>query len=163
MPEIGRIQATNFQELLTRLGITRNNIPFVLRSEVSPVVLVGGEVTFTAALTPGYRVTDIFSTGVFVAPAASTVLGDTGPLPRGDYRVQIIIAAQEGNLFDIEWRNVDNTVTLVGIRVITSNEARTLTWETRLSIANDNERFRVSNVSAGNVGIIYSVDILARL
>ncbi len=77
MPSIGRIQSTNFQALLDTLGITRNNIPFDLRSEVSPVVLVGGTVSFIAPPTPPYGVTDIFTAGELIAPAAATTLADT--------------------------------------------------------------------------------------
>ena len=164
MPEIGRIQSTNFQALLTDLGITRNQIPFGLQSEVMPVVLVGGTVSFLASPTPAYRVVDIFTVGALVAPVAGTVLADTGPLPIGGYSMSFVVAARELNNFDIEWRDSINISTLATISfahdALTSG---TLTWLSRFQIENDNERVRIINVVNGGVGITYQASILARI
>jgi len=163
LPEIGRIQSTNFQSLLTELGITRNNIPFALRSEVTPVVLVGGTVSFVAAPTPAYNVTDIFTLGPTTAPAINTVLADTGPLPIGAYTVQVVVAVEEANTIEFSWRDAPNTADLRQIRLPTATGQFTIVFQTRLNVQNDNERFRVLNLVAGGVGIPYQVTIFAKI
>ncbi len=156
MPEIGRIQSTNFQSLLTELGITRNNIPFALRSEVTPVVLVGGTVSFVAAPTPPYRVTDIFTAGVQTNPAAGFVLADTGPLPIGAYTVQLTMVLQaEVNAMDLQWRDAPNAATLRFIRFDFDPDRQTIQFTSRFNVQNDNERFRVVTTGASGVGIEY--------
>ena len=166
MPEIGRIQSTNFQSLLTELGITRNNIPFGLQSEVLPVVLVGGTVSFLAAPTPPYRVQDIFTAGVQVAPAANFVLADTGPLLVGAYSVDSWVQLGEGNTFVFEWRDAANAANLWTMQFSLAGPAGTYfninSFQRRLEIANDNERFRILNLTAGTAGISYQASILAR-
>ena len=161
MPEIGRIQSTNFQSLLTELGITRNNIPFALRSEVTPVVLVGGTVSFIAAPTPAYRVVDVFSAGLLTAPGAGTVMADTGPLPIGAYSLEIWMQAQTFNTFDLQWRNALNTANLVIHRfpvIASENEFVSI----RFDVQNDNERFRLVLTIAGGVGEDFQGTIAAR-
>ena len=164
MPEIGRIQSTNFQALLQSLGIVRNEVPFALRSEVTPVVLVGGTVSFVAAPTPAYAVTDLFTTGVQVAPAAGTVLADTGPLPAGAYSLVVLISIDELNSVEFEWRDAANAANLFVHRLFMGTPAGiTITTLTaRFSVDNDNERFRVLNVGAGGVGQSYQASIFAR-
>ena len=162
MPEIGKIQSTNFQSLLTELGITRNDIPFALRNEVVPAVLVGGTVSFVAAPTPPYRVPDVFTEGEQVAPAAATVLADTGPLPVGVYSVVMVMSAGESNRFDIQWRNAGNSANLAQIRIRIVTQG-IFTFTSRFNVENDNERFRILNVAAGTVAIDYNATILARI
>ena len=166
MPEIGRIQSTNFQSLLTQLGITRNTIPFALRSEVTPVVLVGGTVSFVAAPTPAYRAAEIFTTGVQTAPAAGTVLADTGPLLIGPYSVLIVFDSEETNNFEFQWRNAANAVNLwtQTFRTPTLGQGQGFAViPIRFQIENDNERFRVLNQLIGGVGLDYQATILAQV
>jgi len=163
LPEIGRIQSTNFQSLLTELGITRNNIPFALRSEVTPVVLVGGTVSFVAAPTPAYAVTDVFTIGPTTAPAINTVLADTGPLPIGAYTVQVVIGIEEAQSVEFQWRDAPNTANLWNVRLPTTAEVAVVVFNTRLNVQNDNERFRVLNLIAGGVGVPYQATILAKI
>jgi hypothetical protein len=164
LPDIGRIQSTTFQALLTDLGITRNNIPFSLRSEVTPVVLVGGTVSFIASPTPAYRVTDIFTAGILVAPVAGTILADTGPLPIGAYSLEMILTTDtDSNSFSLEWRNAGNTANLRSIRLWNSPDGPgTLRLATRFLVENDNERFRLLVSVNANVGIEYQGTIQAR-
>ena len=165
MPEIGQIQSTNFQALLTSLGITRNNIPFALRSEVTPVVLVGGTVSFIAAPTPAYRVQDIFTAGFLVAPAAGTVLADTGPLPAGAYSFTVWYGAGEVNSFDFQWRDAANAASL-WTHIVTNTLVSGQTWGFqlfRLNIQNNDERFRILTVAAAAVGIGYQATILGAI
>jgi len=162
LPEIGRIQSTNFQSLLNELGIPRANIPFALRSEVTPVVLVGGTVSFLASPTPAYQVLDIFTEGPLVNPAAGAVLADTGQLPAGSYSVQVLMQAGANNTYTFEWRNAGNTADLWS-QILRFNPAvgDMLNLSFRLDIANDNERFRI--LITGLVAATYQGTILARI
>jgi hypothetical protein len=163
LPEIGKIQSTNFQSLLTDLGISRNNVPFALRSEVTPVVLVGGTVSFLATPTPAYGVTDIFTGGLLIAPLALTVLADTGQLQAGAYSLNVQMMVREANFFAFQWRDAANTASLWDHRFLTVLETPNLSFGVRLNIENNNERFRVLNINAGAGGIEYQVSLLARI
>ncbi len=162
MPEIGRIQSTNFQALLTRLGITRNNIPFALQSEVVPAVLVGGEVEFVVGPTPAYEVTDVFTASQQTNPGAGFILADTGPLPRGPYNLNVFISCQESNIFTFEYRNATNLADLWTQLVGAVNRQLT-NFQLRIFLANDNERFRIRTFGGTNVGIVYQAMIMARI
>jgi len=165
LPEIGRIQSTNFQSLLTDLGITRNNIPFGLQSEVMPVVLVGGTVSFVAAPTPAYDITDIFTAGPETDPIAAFVFADTGPLPVGAYTVTTWFSATGTIRFAFAWRNAGNSADLWNqtiSSILTSESSQALI--VRLNIMTDNERFRVTAVAAGAPGgSIFQASILAKV
>jgi len=163
LPEIGRIQSTNFQSLLTELGITRNNIPFALRSEVTPVVLVGGTVSFVAAPTPAYAVLDWFTAGLLVAPAINTVMADTGPLPIGAYSVQVILFGSDSAAYDLQWRDAPNAANLRVQRLVTPTDRLSVVVESRFLVENSNERFRVLIAAAGTATLPYQVSILAKL
>ena len=164
MPEIGRIQSTNFQALLTELGIVRSNIPFALRSEVTPVVLVGGTVSFLASPTPAYRVQDVFTAGTQLVPPVDTNLADTGPLPIGAYSVKVFFFANESASLVFQWRDAANAANLYVQEFVTgpAGEPRTLIFDLRFDVANDNERFRMQNRVVGGVGSRYQATILAR-
>jgi len=164
LPSKGLIQATDFQALLQQLGVNPNNIPFDLRSEVTPVVLVGGTVSFLATPTPAYRVPDIFTNGVLVAPVINTILADTGPLLAGEYTMLVEMHVDEQNSLRLEWRNALNTVNLWLQRFTFPAIAngRNYTFTARLSLDNDNERVRVSNVNAGGALVPYQATILMR-
>ena len=166
MPSKGLIQATDFQALLQTLGVNPNNIPFDLRSEVTPVVLVGGTVSFIAAPTPAYRVTEIFTAGITTGPAAGTVLADTGPLPLGPYSVLIIFDSEETNNFEFQWRNAGNTANLVAqtFRTPTLGQGQGFAViPIRLNIENNDERFRVVNLLIGGAGLDYQATIFAQI
>ena len=163
MPNVGVVQSTNFVELLRQLGITRADIPFMLQSEIVPVALVTSGVAFTASPTPPYRVTDISTAGTIVAPAANTNLADTGPLPIGSYSMKFVIFTEEANRFEINWRNAADSAVLQAVQVRVDDSFATIFWESRFQIENAGERFRVTNVTAGGVGIPYRASILARI
>ncbi len=162
MPEIGKIQSTNFQALLTRLGITRNQVPFALQSEVVPAVLVGGEVEFVVVPPPAYEVTDVFTAGQLTNPAGGTILADTGPLPRGPYNLNIFISAAENNVYTFELRNAADAADL-WTQLIGSIERQLTNLQLRIFVANDNERFRIRTFGGSNVGIVYQATIMARI
>ncbi len=162
MPSKGRIQSTGFQELLLELGVNPNGIPFDLRSEVTPVVLVGGTVSFIAAPTPAYRVPDIFTTGLQSNPADGTVLADTGQLPVGAYSVFIIFHAEVNQNFNFEWRDAADAATLYVQRMAVL-DSQFGQFSLRLNIENADERFRVRNSGAPGVGINLQSTIMASI
>jgi len=165
LPSKGRIQAKDFNSLLLELGVNPNGIPFELRSEVTPVVLVGGTVSFVAAPTPAYEVTDIFTAGPLTDPLAAAVFADTGPLPVGAYTVTVWTSATGTIRFAFAWRNAANSADLWNqtiSAILTGNTNDQVT--VRLNIQTDNERFRVTAVAAGAPGgSIFQASILAKV
>ncbi len=161
MPRNGRIQSTNFQKLLIDLGITRNEIPFELRSEVTPVVLVGGTVSFIASPSTAYRVQDIFTAGGVTAPAINSILADTLQLPEGAYTLKIVMVADENHDMAIQWRDAANTVNLWQQRFL-GLALTPIVVDVRFEILNADERVRVSNLTAGAPATTYQASILAR-
>ncbi len=157
----GTVQTTVFADLLSRLGISRQRVPFNLGSEVLPVAVVDSLVDFVAHATAAYRVQDIFTNGVQTAPPVQTVLADTGPLPTGLYNIQVFVAAQEINSYTFEWMDVANAVP-VWDQIIAAPDRETLIYQVRLVIVNADERFRIRNRVAGTVAIDYEATILAR-
>ncbi len=160
MPSKGRIQSTGFQDLLLELGVNPNGVPFDLRSEVTPVVLVGGTVSFVAAPTPAYQITNVFTTGVQIAPAAGFVLADTGPLPPGTYSLQVFMTITESNDLQFQWRDAANGANLFEQEIRLND--RFIEFVIRMEITTADERFRVLNRVAGAVGSRYSATVFAR-
>ena len=130
---------------------------------MTPVVLVGGTVSFVASPTPPYAVVDIFTTGPQSNPADGTVLADTGPLPIGAYAVQIILNTEiDGQQFSLTWRNAANSADLRLIR-LHSDTNKIGELSTRLQVENADERFRVQNIGAPGAGIELQAVLLARI
>jgi len=163
---IGVIQNTGFfTDILQRFGVNRPQAPFLLDGDVVPVVLIDSAISFVAAPSPPYGVTDIFTAGVVVAPAAGTILADTGPLPVGAYTIQVFISAGEGNRWLFQWRNVANAADLwtQNLRNAPAADPRLIEFSTRLNIENANERFRVLNDLVGTAAVEYQATILAKI
>ncbi len=159
---IGVIQIPGkFDSLLRDLGVNRPTQPFVLDGDVVPVILVDSGVAFTAAPTPAYRVQDVFTAGVQVNPAAGAILADTGQLPLGIYSLQVFIDAREQNSYTFEWRDAANAVNL-WVQTLGALDDQGLIFSVRISVDNDNERFRVRTGAASGV-FNYQATILARI
>ncbi len=80
------------------------------------------------------------------APAAGTVLADTGQLPAARTQFQAG-AGQDDNIpeiFELQWRNAANAATLANFRVVANGQSVVLNF--RLSIGT-NERLRWVNTS----------------
>jgi len=149
------------------MGVNRPQQPFTLDGNVVPVVLVDSGVSFVAAPTPPYQVTDIFTAGPLVAPIAGTVLADSGPLPAGPYSVQAFVSMGDSNFIQFQWRDVANAASLWTqdmFNIITNvGGPATVQFSARFQVANANERFRVVIPGAGGVGVTYQASILARI
>ena len=150
-------------DILQRFGVNRPTQSFILDGDVVPVVLVDSAISFVAAPTPPYKITDWFTAGVLVAPVANTVLADTGPLPVGQYSVQVFIWALEANRHEFQWRDAPNTATLRSQRLQSLVGGEIIQLSTRLNIQNANERFRILNIGNAGVGIEYQSSILAEI
>jgi len=162
---IGVIQKPGFfEDILTRFGINRPLAAFQLDGDVVPVILVDSAISFTAAPSPAYGVTDVFTAGIQVAPAINTILADTGPLPVGPYTLQWILVVREQNILAFEWRDAANAVNLWTQRLETPPAGEDMPqFSTRLNVVNVNERFRIRVASAGTAGIEYQASILAKI
>lgn len=80
--------------LLSFFGLTadgREDLSVNVVGEVLPTVLVGSLVTLSANSTPMVHGVP-YTIGESVAPAANTVLADTGPLAAGTYNVRLIVS-----------------------------------------------------------------------
>ena len=131
---------------------------------MSPVVLVGGTVSFIAAPTPAYGVTDIFTNGVVVDPNIGDLLADTGPLPAGAYSIQIFVSTTETNAIDFQWRNAGNSANLFSQRIqIEPTQGENVQLLVRILTANDDERFRLVTVRAAAVAEEYQGTIFAKI
>jgi len=161
---VGVIQNTGFfTEILQRFGVNRPVAPFVLDGDVVPVVLIDSAISFVAAPTPPYGVTDIFTTGPQTAPAAGTVLADTGPLPVGAYTVQFLTTAGEAQVMQMQWRNAANAANLWIMNYNVTVNLDMVVFSTRLNVENANERFRLVNRDVATAAIVYQCTILARI
>jgi len=163
---IGVIQKPGLiEDLLGRLSVNRPREPFVLDGDVVPVVLIDSGVAFVASPSPAYLVSDIFTIGSQVAPAIDTVLADTGQLPTGSYTANCVVSAEEGALFEFQWRNAANAANLWTqiLRLHVTSGIGFIFFDFRLTVANANERFRILNAAAGGVGINYQATIMARI
>ena len=147
--------------LLQSLGVNRPPTPFTLDGDVVPVVLIDSAVSFVAAPTPPYAVTDIFTQGPLAAPASGTVLADTGPLPVGQYSVQWVFHNTAVAQFMLQWRDAADATDLWS----QTSQIVAGTWwdyQTRLNIVNPNERFRLVAATAAPAGV-WQGTILARI
>ena len=161
---IGVVQKPGlFEDLLVRLGVNRPVQPFTLDGDIVPVVLVESGISFVASPTPAYTVTDIFTSGVLTNPAIGIVLAETGPLPTGQYSVQITIYTEVAGIFDFAWRDATDVINLRAWRFKTSLQSPQVSWLTRLTIENINERFRIVNQQAPGAGNDIQALILAKI
>jgi hypothetical protein len=150
MPSATRITATAFQSVLSRLGINKV-FPFDLINTVQPVSLVDTDIpltlTDTICGTPA-------SAGELVAPAANTVLADSGAQAADNYAVYIIISIGVGTVnanasFRIQHRDSANAANIWS-QLDSIHEGKTTLRQYRFtkSLA-QNERIRVIAQTVG--------------
>jgi hypothetical protein len=90
MPSLSQIQNTFFVNLINRLGV-RPPPPeaFLLSNVVQPVSIVDSDITLSAVATT-VLCDGVNSAGLLAAPAAGTILADTGAEPAGNYATFIM-------------------------------------------------------------------------
>lgn len=85
-----QITRTFFPNLISRLGIVHLPADWSLSSVVQPVTLVDSDISLPVV--PTSIILGIpFTQGVLAAPAAATIVADTGQLPVGNYNAVIMI------------------------------------------------------------------------
>lgn len=157
MPQIARITATFFTNLINRLGIRP---PFTSGFEISnvvqPVSLVDSDITLSAVSTTITMITP-FTQGELAAPAAGTLLADTGAHSAGNYAFLILVACSNVANSSVDFRiqrrdaaNAANIWTQLGATHI--NSAPNYQFAGTLTLS-ANERLRVisQNLAVGNV------------
>lgn len=145
---------TSFADVLNLFGISlqgNKDNTFVLRGEVTPVVLVGSTTEIQSISTP--MTLDVPATGGdLAAPADLTILADTGPLADGVYAVYVTVGqtnAANSAGFRIQRRNAANAVTIWETldAIKTADGGKYFQFVCRLNI---NERIRVQEWLAGS-------------
>jgi hypothetical protein len=104
--------------------------------------------------------------GRVVAPGANVVIADSGALPAGDYRVQVLIGYADtlaaGKCAVIEHRNAANAATVDQLGAVPAGDSREIVIE-RLTLA-ASERIRVVNDAVvGAAGSVVVATVIAAL
>lgn len=137
---------------------------------VVPVVNMGDVVTRTiTVLQPAFRATDVFSNALLTAPAAGTILADTGPLPAGIYDIQLLMVTNSANLFNggfvFQHRDAANAANIAVWhhleRTGGQDQAFKYDYAFAYEIALD-ERLRVATNAASTAGRVWTATIFAR-
>jgi hypothetical protein len=136
---------------------------------ILPTVSLGTVVpTDVNIRSPIFRSTNVFSAGRKPAPAANSVLADTGPLPGGIYDVITMMNVNESGQSSLffQHRDAANAANLMALDVdvgtglgVHGFDQLVLSYELAV-----NERLRfIKSAAAGNVGSQYTCIIFARL
>lgn len=159
MPYLSHITSTFFTNLINRLGV-RPPPPdgFDLINTVQPVSIVDSDITLSA-VTSTLLLDTPFTAGEQAAPAADTVLADTGAQAAGNYFARISWSATDG-------------LNAVGIKIQRRNAANAANiWEDRINVPNGqsadgesnirlvlqtNERLRVTSNTVAGAGSKYN-------
>jgi len=166
MPQIARITATWFTALINRLGIRP---PFSEGWEISnvvqPVSIVDSDISFSAVSTSQVMDTP-FTAGVLAAPAAGTVMADTGAQNAGTYQLFIFISAGDGGVSpsaNLQRRDAANAANVWEQRIFGVGSGPTgLSGVQPFSlrvILRDPERIRVTVNAAAGAGSGYHASI----
>jgi len=146
------IQGTSFSGVTSRLGVNPPILPFRLSDIVIPVSIVDQDVDLNQVQIPilsGAPATE----GELVAPAATTLLADTGQLVAGTWALIVWIGAQDTLFVDVQHRNAANGANIWSIPFFHRRDTSlNQIFSIRLTFLTD-ERFRVlvrTNVAAGN-------------
>jgi hypothetical protein len=159
MPSLSQITANFFLGVINRLGVRPPpSEAFLLSNVVQPVSIVDSDVALAAVATSQLLDTP-FTAGRLVAPAANTVLADTGPQPAGNYLIFLMLTVTDGagvNEFALERRNAANSANIWSHFFLTQGGAVSivplnLLFTFRI-VLNLNERFRIENTTALSAG-----------
>lgn len=166
MPDLARITATFFVNLINRLGVRPPPADgFVLSNTVVPISIVDTDISLPAVLTPPIYGTPS-SAGEQIAPAANTVLADTGQLAQGTYQFTAILSWADGpaavQAVDLQHRNAANAANIWDQNFYTTSsggvQTFTFNWTEFVSL---NERIRAICITAGSAGTRYHANIWA--
>lgn len=159
MPNLARITSTFFTSLLNRLGIRPPfDEGFLMSNVVTPVSIVDSDITLSAVTTTQLLDT-VFTAGRLVAPAANTVLADTGAQAAGNYNVFLLLTVTDGagvNEFALQRRDAANASNIWSHFFLTQGGAVSIV-PLNLSLSfrmvlQAGERFRIINTTALSAG-----------
>jgi len=116
--------------------------------------------------TPAFRPSDIFGGVNVSAPAAGTILADTGALPAGTYDVELLASSNEttqNQAIRFEHRDAANAANLAAFDIAFGsaggfNQLFPFGYEIGL-----NERLRAQNLLISSASRLYAVVIFARI
>lgn len=166
MPSLARITSTFFTGLINRLGI-RPPFPegFEMSNVVQPVSIVDSDISFSAVQTSQLLDTP-FTAGVLAAPAANTVLADSGALAEGNYQVYCLMSAADGTAgasFNIQRRNAANAANIweqalwgIGSGPVGQSGIQPVSFRVFLAAG---ERIRITNRLAGGAGSAFQASL----
>jgi hypothetical protein len=137
---------TSFPALISRLRAIYSGEFFQLDTIVRPVALVD-PITLQSS---GPVFDAASSAGILVAPAAGTVLADTGPLAGGNMNLFVIVTSNGGGSQEylIQRRNAANTANVWEQLLGSNGDARGFVFQVSFA-ALVNERFRLVMNSLG--------------
>ena len=156
-------------DLIRELGIIGKVGELGIINAILPTVSMGSVVQQTVqVLQPAFRTTDIFGS-VVTAPAAGTVLADTGALAAGTFDVSIYMAGEPGGAavrMAVEFRNAANSADLATwehllIRTPVTNSVNIPRYDLALEFAL-NERLRITVASNTVATTLWCAFIFAR-
>jgi len=138
------IRVLNIVGPLGRFNVLDTIIPTFSMGEVAQQTI--------QVVSPSFRSTDIFSTGIQVNAAAGLVLADTGQLAVGTYDMLLQMSSSQDEVateFQVQFRNAANAANVaVWPYVMRGTDAVIATLTFALEIA-ANERLRIVNIAAG--------------
>lgn len=138
-----------------------------LADVVIPIVSLGDVVTPSINIRPPvFGSSNLFSEGTKIAAAVDTLHADTGPLPDGDFDLQIYVGATNTNRLRwvVEHRNATNTDSLAVWQPLTGagGQSTALDQQITYSFA-AGERLRIINRTTVDVAEISVAWIFARI
>lgn len=158
MPNLARITATFFTDLLTRLGIRPPfGEGFLLSNVVLPVSIVDSGVTLTAVAVPA-DLTTIFNGGQSLNVTPGQRLAFTGGLSAGTYRFAAIFGNDDASLgrsWVIARRNSSDTADIWQQMINTGNQQ--YSWTETIA---DNEGIEVRvGPTGGSLGATWQASV----
>lgn len=163
MPDLARITATFFVNLINRLGVRPPPADgFLLSNVVQPVSIVDSDITLSAVVTTVLQDTP-FTTGPQLSPAANTVLADTGALSAGTYQVRILasqdmaVANGVGSM-KMQRRDSANAANIWEQSLATGQQGTCVVDLSMRIVLSTSERLRIlSNVTSAGVTVQASI------
>lgn len=159
MPQLARITATFFTTLINRLGIRPPFTDgFEISNVVQPVSIVDSDISISAVTTT-QLLDSGFTNGEQAAPAANTVLADSGAQAAGNYSVIVnlgCIDTANTQTLAIQRRDAANAANIWETRFycVANTAGINRQWAIRVALS-ANERIRIVNINAGAAGSKY--------
>lgn len=154
-----------FIDLLTRLRIAHSQpFPFDLIGNVVPVAIVDPSPLTIVTVPQDWDIPA--SAGALAAPAANTLLADTGALAVGIWDFLIVISDNDTGAqsrIAVQRRNAANAANIWEQQFgVAGGIDKHIVWNVGLSIA-AGERIRVITVAAAGAGSTYHANIFSRI